>query len=50
MNFIVDIWVSVPPLTRMMLLISVGLSLAVSLELVSPLKLYFNGPLIWNKL
>ena len=49
MNFFIECWVSVPPLTRMMLCISIGLSLAVSLELVSPLKLYFNWPLISNK-
>lgn len=49
MNFFADLWVSIPPLTRLMLCISVGLSLSVSLELVSPLKLYFNWPLIWNK-
>lgn len=46
MNFLAEQWVSVPPLTRLMLCISVGLSLSVSLELVSPLKLYFNWPLI----
>ena len=49
MNFLVDMWSSVPPLTRMMLCISIGLSLAVSLELVSPLKLYFNWQLITGK-
>jgi hypothetical protein len=50
MNLIVDMWVTVPPLTRIMLLLSVGLSLAVSLELVSPLKLYFNWHLISSKM
>ena len=43
-------WVAVPPLTRIMLLLSVGLSLAVSLELVSPFKLYFNWHLISSKM
>ncbi len=39
----------VPPMTRLLLLCSIGISALVSLDLVSPLKLYFNWPLIWTK-
>ena len=36
-------------MTRFFFCLSLGLSLMVSLDLVSPLKLYFNGPLIIQK-
>jgi len=49
MQFLVDSWKKVPPLTRTLLLISVLLSLLVTLELVSPLKLYLNWTLVWEK-
>jgi hypothetical protein len=49
MNMILEQVLSVPPLTRLLLLCSIGISALVSLDLVSPLKLYFNWPLIWSK-
>ncbi len=49
MNIILESIVGIPPLTRLLLLCSIGISALVSLDLVSPLKLYFNWPLIWNK-
>ena len=41
-----EYWQSVPPITRALFLISFCLSVAVTLELVSPLRLYFNWRLI----
>ena len=49
MNIILEQVLSIPPLTRLLLLCSIGISALVSLDLVSPLKLYFNWPLVWNK-
>ena len=50
MSLIYELWNSVPPITRTMLLISVILSLLVSLDLCTPYKLYFNYYLIKNKM
>lgn len=44
-----DLWTSVPPITRTILLISVLLTVSVSLDLVTPFKLYFNYNLIKRK-
>ena len=41
--------ISIPPLTRLLLLCSIGISALVSLDLLTPFKLYFNWPLIWHK-
>lgn len=49
MSIIYELWRSVPPITRTVLLISVTLSLLVSLDLCTPYKLYFNYNLIRNK-
>ena len=49
MQTVIDLFLRVPPITRTSLLLSVALSVAVSLELVSPLKLYFNWSLIYQK-
>ena len=49
MQTLIDLFLRIPPITRTTLLISVALSCAVSLDLVSPLKLYFNWSLICNK-
>ena len=46
MSVIWDLWYSVPPITRSLLLVSGTLSLVVSLDLVTPYKLYFNWHLI----
>ena len=49
MNYLIEWFAVVPPITRLYLLISIGLSLGVLFELITPLKLYFNWSLIWNK-
>ena len=49
MSLFYELWTSVPPITRTCLLISLGLSALVSLELCTPYKLYFNWQLILNK-
>ena len=49
MSLFYEIWASVPPITRTVLLISVLLSLLVSLDLCTPYKLYFNYALIKTK-
>ena len=49
MSFFFELWHSVPPITRTILIISVILSLLVTLELCTPYKLYFNIYLIKNK-
>ena len=49
MSLIYELWRSVPPITRSILLISVLLSALVSLDLCTPYKLYFNYHLIKNK-
>ena len=49
MSLFNEIWHSVPPITRTILIISVTLSLLVTLELCTPYKLYFNIYLIKNK-
>lgn len=46
MALIGDLWSSVPPITRTILLISIILTGAVSLDLCTPFKLYFNYNLI----
>lgn len=49
MSLIYEMWSSVPPITRTILLISVLLSLLVSLDICTPYKLYFNYQLIKTK-
>ena len=49
MPIVSDLWTSVPPITRSILLISVLLTVSVSLDLCTPLKLYFNYNLIKRK-
>ena len=44
-----DLWASIPPITRSILLIQFFLSLSVTLELCTPFKLYFNYNLIKRK-
>ena len=44
-----DLWASIPPITRSILLIQFFLSLSVTLELCTPFKLYFNYNLIKKK-
>ena len=44
-----DLWNSVPPITRTILLISILLTVSVSLDLCTPFKLYFNYNLIKRK-
>ena len=44
-----DLWSSIPPITRSILLIQFFLSLSVTLELCTPFKLYFNFNLIKRK-
>jgi Der1-like family len=44
-----ELWNSVPPITRTILLISILLTGAVSLDLCTPFKLYFNYNLIKRK-
>ena len=46
---LLDFWQKVPPITRTLFLISAALSIAVTLEVVSPLRLYFNWRLITEK-
>ena len=48
MQVLVEQWQLTPPITRSIFLITFGLSLGVSLELFSTLKLYFNWKLIWG--
>ena len=48
MQVIAETWTKIPPITRIVFLFSFALSMAVTLELVSPLKLYFNWKLISN--
>jgi hypothetical protein len=47
--FLLEMWHGIPPITRALFLISFCLSLAVTLELISPLKLYFNWRLIYEQ-
>lgn len=49
MALIGDLWTSVPPITRFILLVSIILTGAVSLDLCTPFKLYFNYNLIKHK-
>ena len=49
MSIFYELWSSVPPITRTILLINVFLSMLVSLDLCTPYKLYFNYSLIKNK-
>eukprot|EP00354_Favella_ehrenbergii_P004023 CAMPEP_0170462500 /NCGR_PEP_ID=MMETSP0123-20130129/7981_1 /TAXON_ID=182087 /ORGANISM="Favella ehrenbergii, Strain Fehren 1" /LENGTH=254 /DNA_ID=CAMNT_0010727733 /DNA_START=11 /DNA_END=775 /DNA_ORIENTATION=+ len=49
MQVIVDNWRQTPPVTRSIFLVTLALSLGVTLEVFTPLKLYFNWKLIWNK-
>ena len=46
MQALTETWQKIPAITRAIFLFSMSLSLAVSLEIVSPLKLYFNWKLI----
>ena len=46
MQAVADTWTNTPPITRSIFLLSFALSMAVTLEVVSPLKLYFNWKLI----
>ena len=46
MQFVRETWERTPPITRAIFFFSFGLSLAVTLDLVTPLKLYFNWKLI----
>ena len=46
MQAIADTWSNTPPITRSIFLLSFALSMVVTLEIVSPLKLYFNWKLI----
>ena len=48
MQVFIDQWTGTPPITRTIFLVTFGLSLGVSLEIFSPLKLYFNWKLIWE--
>ena len=43
-----ETWERIPPVTRAIFLFSFGLSLAVTLEVTTPLKLYFNWKLIYK--
>lgn len=49
MSIFYELWHSVPPITRTILLLNITLSLLVSLDLCTPYKLYFNYYLIKNK-
>ena len=49
MNAAADYWRFTPPVTRTIFLITFGLSLGVTLEIFTMLKLYFNWKLIWGK-
>ena len=49
MSILYELWHSVPPITRTILLLNITLSLLVSLDLCTPYKLYFNYYLIKNK-
>ncbi len=49
MSILYELWQSIPPITRSILLINIFLSLIVSLDLCTPYKLYFNYYLIKNK-
>ena len=44
-----ELWQSVMPITRTILIISLSLSLMVTLDLCTPYKLYFNYSLIKSK-
>ena len=44
-----ELWSGIPPITRTLILGSATLALLVSLDLVTPYKLYFNWPLIRDK-
>ena len=48
MQFIIDQWKGTPPITRSIFLITFGLSLGVTLECFTLLKLYFNWKLIYT--
>ena len=48
--FVIDsIWNSIPPITRVIIVISAFLSLLVSLDLVTSFKMYFNWQAIWDR-
>ena len=49
MPVVADLWTSIPPITRCILLISILLTGAVSLDMCTPFKLYFNFNLIKRK-
>ena len=49
MGVVNDLWNSIPPITRTVLLISFSLTVLVSLDICTPFKLYFNYNLIKNK-
>lgn len=49
MNVFSEYWQATPPVTRTIFLMTVGLSLGVTLEVFTQLKLYFNWKLIWQK-
>ena len=48
MQVLVDWWRHTPPVTRTIFLFTFGLSLGVTLEVFSMLKLYLNWKLIWQ--
>ena len=50
MQVVVNRWQSTPPITRSIFFLTFGLSLGVSLEVFSKLKLYFNWKLIWQNM
>ena len=49
MPLVNDLWSSIPPITRSILMMSVLLTVAVSLDICTPFKLYFNYKKIKTK-
>ena len=50
MQVIIDQWKHTPPITRSIFLLTFGLSLGVTLEVFSSLKLYYNWKLIYSNM
>ena len=50
MQVVMDRWNGTPPVTRSIFLFAFCLSLGVTLEVFSKLKLYYNWKLIWQKM
>jgi len=50
MQVLVDQWRRTPPITRSIFLLTFGLSLGVTLEVFTKLKLYYNWKLIWTNM